>query len=259
MKVCAVLFAILLILTGCATKAYQAVGSLEELVSKEEIEKKQDWVKRGPGVVAGAGGGIAAVFLFGPAGLPAAAIIASLKDQEGLSMVELGDKTAAATSELEEYSSVVYADGPGSNYGIIGLSGDNADSGTGTRAVALLYFWDKEDVQRMYGEVMLVKKIDDTNYSAWRTPLLKKNDRGELVYAFDEKMKLKDAVTVAPDKTILFAVLIDGSGGQEVTRDAKAILAEADAHYQKSKYSLVPLRCAAGDKVCGEDKSKSEK
>jgi len=238
--------------TACATRGYQPVASLEELSSKEEIEKCKNWVtdsdaKKGAAFAAGFLGGLII-------GLPIALAVASIPDEKNITLSEVADRAASKTYELPTKQLKTYWDSAGSwEYAVTGIPADQPADAAGLRPIGLLYLHDQDGEKKVYCEIRLVK-TDEKGYWNWRFQVLKRNEGGALVYALNEKLKVKEPVLVQRDyndRWVHFSFVDESAGGATVTKGEEEIFADVREHFSKNGFPMEVMKCAQGDKDCG--------
>lgn len=253
MKTILIYFLSVCFLASCATRGYQPVSSMEELSSKAECEKSKDWVtdseaKMGTAFVAGLLGGLII-------GLPVALAVASIPDEKNITMSEVADRVASKTHALPTKQFKSYWDSAGSwEYAVTGIPADRVADDTGLRPIGLVYLRHYEGERKLYCEIRLVQKKSEKEYWNWRFQLLKRDEQGDIVYALNNKLKLREPVLVQRDyndRWLHFTFVDEAAGGANITKGEEEIFAEVTEHFLKNGYPLEVMKCPLGDKDCG--------
>ena len=245
MKKILILVLTLTLLTSCV-KSLQPVATLDELATKEELEKKRSWFKQSHARnTTGAAMG-ATLVLF-----PVAMIIAFTPNEKDLTINEIADVAAVKTYDYDStlfLEWIAYTDGAMSiDYWIVGRGKGNKDA-NGIKPVGVIY-WNK-DKNKVYYEGWLVKKMEDSSYWHWRMPLLKKKDDGSLIYVLDETLKLKEAKMVGGFNLMNFALSKDVGDSEEITKKEDDIFKELIDYYTKNNLKMTKVKCANGSDDC---------
>lgn len=173
------LLAILLNIGGCV-RYLNPVATLDELDSKQNLEKRRDWFTNSHGKTAGAAGaGAAMVFI--PVLIPFVGTLFKADEKE-LTIKEIADVSAVKTYDYDStllLEWIAHMDGVADpDYWIIGRGKGNKET-NGVKPVGVV-FWNKNE-NKVYYEGWVIKKTDDGNYLHWRLPLLRK-DGDNLLY-----------------------------------------------------------------------------
>ncbi|MEW6110414.1 MAG: hypothetical protein AB1632_14800 [Nitrospirota bacterium] len=241
-------------LTACATKTYQPVASIEGLASKTELEQRKNWVtnsdtKSGAAFTAGFAGGLLI-------GLPIALVIASIPDEKGITIDNISDRVAAKTYDLETKRLVTYWDSATSwEYAVTGITNEQKADDSAMKPVVLLFLRDKGDDKKAYCEVRLVSKDDDNRFLNWRFQILKVNAQGELVYALNENLKVKEPILIRrdiDDRWIHLTFTDLTSAGNTVIKSEDDFFSDVRDHFLKNSCTMEIMRCPNGDKDCGK-------
>jgi len=242
---------IMLCFSAACSTTYKPVATLEELSSKENIESRRNWIepnsdaKIGAAAVSGFMGGLLI-------GVPLALAIAAIPDEKGLTMTELADKVTAKTCDRNTKKFIVYISGLSEALGVMGVNIDDNDD-TGLRPIGLMYIAKEGEDKRAYSEARLVKKINEAIYWSWRIPLLRKTEAGDLVYVLNDKLRLDGPITRKGGNEMLQFTFVDESaGGVKVTKCEKDLLQDIKTHFMGNSFGMESMRCALGDKACGE-------
>jgi hypothetical protein len=242
------LICVIFFISACAVK-FQPVATIEELTTKEELEKRRSWVKQSHVRTTGAGGIGGTVIL-----LPIGLIWASIPNEKDLTISEIADVAATKTYD---YDSMLFSEWIGYEDG--GLSVDYRIYGRGMggkdanniKPVCVIYM--NQNKRKFYYEGWVIKKTGDSSYMHWRIPLLKKKDDGSMVYALDETLKLKEAkrsyggFTTLPD----FIFFKDAGDSWEITKKEEDIFKEIRDYFMKNnpKMTRVTIRGEVAEKT----------
>jgi hypothetical protein len=234
--------------SACST-AYKPVASLEEILSKEEIEASRNWIepnspkKQAAAFASGLMGGLLI-------GLPLAMALAAIPDEKGLTLLELSDRVAAKTCDGQN-KFIRFANGLSDEMGIIGVNVEDGGD-ISLRPIGVMFISKKDDEKRIYPEVWLVKKIDEGIYWDWRIPLLKKTETGSLTYVLNDKLTLDGGVTITAGEEMFQFTFTDASaGGAKVTKNETELIQAVKAYFMGNSFEMETMKCALGDKTCG--------
>lgn len=245
------LIAILLLvtfLTSACARYLQPVATLEELDSKENIEKRKNWFANSHARTSGAAG-MGAAMVFIPILIPVAMATVFTADEKDLTVKEIADVTAIKTYDYDStlfLEWIAYMDGAGApDYWIIGRGKGNKEA-NGIKPVGVIY-WNKNK-NTVYYEGWLIRKMEDGNYQHWRAPLLKK-EGDNLVYAFDKTLKLKEAKMVGAYNLINFN-FSKKAGGGEISKEEDDVFKDMRSYYLSNNPEMEKIRCAKGSEEC---------
>lgn len=241
-----------LLTTGCV-KNLQPVATLEELDSTEELGKERNWFKQSharfhAGFVAGS-----TLVL-----LPVALVVANIPNETHMTVAEVADVAAAKTYDYDStlyLEWIAYTDGAWSpDFWIIGRGKGQKDS-SGIKPVGVIYRNSKDD--KVYLETWVLQK-KDKDYWAWRVPLLKKKGN-DLVYALDERLRLKKARQIGA-YNLMNLVLENTENNTEVEKSESDILPEVKELYIRTGQPMQKLRYANGstDKEQGTEQFRAD-
>ncbi len=231
--------------TGCV-KSIQAVSSLEELSTKEDLAKTHSWYKQSAargnaGFVMGA-----TLVLF-----PVAMVMANIPNYTNLTVAQISEFSATAAYDYNAIfyrEWVAYTSGAWApDYWIIGRGMGMKDD-QGRKPVGVIF--DNKKDNKAYYEVWVIRK-DETNkqYLAWRAPVLKKKG-DKLVYALDENLVLEKTKMVGGYNLMNFTFL-NAADGAEVVKKENDILIDFKNSYMQGG-TMAPLQ------YCDENRDEKE-
>ncbi len=249
MKKLILVICVVFFISACAP-AFQPVTSLEELMPKEEMKKKKDWVKNTSGGVAVATTTGATLVL-----LPLAlAVIAFTPKTKELTVSEIADVAAAAIYNFNG-AYILYSarDGGGGDVTRVVVIGKQDDGEI--KPFALYFFRYKDRV--IYYEVGVVKKENNGDYYYWKIPLLKKKGDA-IVYSLDENLKLKKDIPSLGFENRMNLIFEKDSSFEEVYKNKHSVIPEIKDYFLKNNPQMTKIKCANGSsctakEVKGED------
>jgi hypothetical protein len=159
------------------------VASLEEFTSKEELDKERSWHKetatranwRTP---------------FNIVMVPIALTL-MLPTETGATIAEIAD-----VAVIKNYGyNPPYISYDSGGYYIAVLSAGHDKNELGLKPAFLNYHYDLRNDgnndKKFFLEAVIIKEEKDNEYWQWKSPILKRGDNGEWIYAFDGKLKLQ--------------------------------------------------------------------
>jgi hypothetical protein len=163
------------------------VASLEEFTSKEELDKKRSWHKETAARNAITNDPFN--FLMSPIAL---ALKFFPTAETGTTIAEIAD-VAVIKNYGYKPAFISYND---SDYNVAVLSAGYDKNDLGLKPAFLNYHYnflsDKGNKDnKFFLEAVIIKEEKDNEYWQWKSPILKRGDNGEWIYAFDGKLKLQ--------------------------------------------------------------------
>jgi hypothetical protein len=239
MKKLILVICVVFFISACAP-TFQPVTSLEELMPKEEMEKKKDWVKNTrAGVTMATGAGATLVLL--PLAL---VVIASTPKIKELTVSEISDVAATAIYDFDG-AYILYSarDGGGGDITRVVVIGEGKQGAGEIKPFALYFFRYKDRVE--YYEGGVVKKENNGDYYYWKIPLLKK--KGEaIVYSLDESLKLKKNIPSLGFENRIDLIFEKDSSFEEVYKNKHSVIPEIKDYFIKNNPQMIKIKCANG-------------
>lgn len=229
---------VMFFISACAP-TLQPVTSLGELMPKEELEKKKDWLKSTPAGVAMARGAGATLVL-----LPLALILASIPSERGLTVSEIADIAVAATYDFN--GAWIGYGGRGGGFSIdtsLKVIGKGKQGDGDIKPFALIFLRSKDGV--IYYEGGVVKKENNGDYYYWKIPLLKKKGDA-IVYSLDESLKLKKYIPTKALEDMLNLIFEKDSSFEEVYKNKHSVIPEIKDYFMKNNPQMTKIKCANG-------------
>jgi|GEM_PF-3277118 len=231
---------------GCAfaPSEYHPLASLEDVETKEELNKKRNWqwqiiMGGASSTTSVASGAISGVFIQNPFLAPLGSLGANVLIQSAAQknygpkdITEISDLAIVKVYEIDNREQYAGAVSGGMdtlrNDFIVSIDGYGRH-GSEKLKPAVLYIQHKG----CYSEGVIIKKDVDGNYQYWKIPLFIKKD-GNLVYFLDEKLKIKNI------KTNRRKFEFSDDKSEEVVKNFKEVSLEVLDWFLKNKHIISP-------------------
>lgn len=227
-------------LTGCVSR-YRPVATINELAPKEELGELRNWYVQSKESKARESAS-SHIFWFKPILLPIALVLLTpslIPAETNLTIEQIGD--VAVVKFYEDIQDLIgYTDGALSiDYYVVATSqGQVIDEG-GSKLLGVAYNSYKN--KKIYYEVRKVFKSKEGKYFHFKMPIVRLNQRNEIIYAFDHSLRVVEIFKrgqIEPPR-----LRLSRDSGEETEKIDKDFLEDFKNYLRTQEISLTEIPC----------------
>lgn len=238
----------LLSLTGCVSR-YQPVATLNDLAPKEELGELRNWYEQSRARSAAAFF-MGYTIILAPIGL----VVILIPSETDLTIEQIGD--VAVVKSYEDIQDFIgYTDGNFSiDYYVVVTSQGHDINEEGSKLFGIAYNNYKD--KKIYYEVRKVFKSKDGKYFHFKMPLVRLNQRNEIIYAFDPSFRVVEIFKRGQIEPPRLRLLRDS--GEETEKIDKDFLEDFKNYLKTQEISFTEIPSVEGTECNGKNKKQTK-